>query len=34
LPVVAHASSALSNDHSFIAELNAAYGTHFKADNK
>jgi hypothetical protein len=29
LPVAAHAS--LANDPSFIAEMNAAYGTHFQA---
>jgi hypothetical protein len=31
-PVVAHAASPLANDHSYISELNAAYGTHFTAD--
>jgi len=31
-PVAAHAASPLANDHNFIAELNAAYGTHFTAD--
>ncbi len=30
-PVVAHASP-LANDKSYISELNAAYGTHFTAD--
>jgi len=29
-PLAAHASP-LANDHSFISELNAAYGTHFSA---
>jgi len=32
-PIAAHAS-ALSNDPSFISEVNAAYGTHFTADTQ
>jgi len=32
LPVAAHA--ALANDPTFIAEMNAAYGTHFQAQGQ
>jgi hypothetical protein len=31
-PIVAHAASPLANDRTYIAELNAAYGTQFTAD--